>query len=130
MINQETLYSSLDLARVKGSPVPMGVEEIQTRSARLNEDIEHLENVDGSSDDKKISQRELISECIMGIDLLGMYSKRVPLTGQEPIKFFRREYLTRLQILFGVLNTLISKVRISYNPRSSATGKRKKRTSR
>lgn len=78
----------------------------------LNDDIEHLECMVEVFDDKKMSQEVLISECLVGIDLLNLYTSRVPLTGPEPIRFFRKEYMVRLRILTDTLNTLIRRVRI------------------
>ena len=127
MINRDTLYHSLERASVRAAPSPMTAEEIQVRSQRLNDDIEHLECMVEVFDDKKMSQEVLISECLVAIDLLNLYTSRVPLTGPEPIRFFRKEYMTRLRILSDTLNTLIRRVRtVNYYPGSAVRDRRRR----
>ena len=117
MIDRNSLYESLEKARGQATPTPMKAEEMRARSQRLHLDIERFESVSDAFDHQKLSNEVLISECVVGIDLLGLYSARIPSPGREPIKFFRAEYLARLQMLSLTLSTLIGKVRAGYSPR-------------
>ena len=122
MIDRNSLYESLEKARAQAAPTPMKAEEIRARSQRLSLDIEHFESVSDAFDHQKLSNEVLISECVVGIDLLGLYSARIPSSGREPIKFFRAEYLARLQMLSLTLSTLIGKARAGYSPRAPTVG--------
>ena len=121
MLDRDSLYESLEKACIKAAPTAMKAEEIRARSQRLNVDIEHFESVCDAFDNQKLSNEILISECVVGIDLLSHYAVRIPSSGPEPIKFFRKEYMTRLQMLTLTLSTLINKVRIGYTPRALPT---------
>ena len=113
MMNRDSLYDALEEARIRAAPRRMTAEEIRCRSERLNNDILHFERLQIRS---HISQELIISECVVGCDLLDLYTENIPLSGPEPIRFFRTEYMSRLGILENVLNDLIGRVTISLSP--------------
>lgn len=120
MINQENLYLLFEEASKPMPPSRMSAEEIQARSLRLHHDTEYLEHLYDVWYNKKMAQSVLISECIVGIELLDLYTKKVPRSGAEPLRFLKKEYVTRLSMFKSALNTLISRVQIEYTPHLNA----------